>query len=101
MFIASNDFLVITESDFSCPIGNMTVYRFDPSIVSTNNIIEMNNIQNNGNANLGVLEIRNYERVGAELRNPCEVQNFSFVGASGESFEFDFTYTACCPFDTP
>ena len=101
VFIASNDFLVITESDFPCPIGNMTVYRFDPSILSTNNIIEMNNIKNNGNGNQGDLEIRNYERVGAELRNPCVVQNFPWSGASGSNFEFNFSYTACCPFDTP
>ena len=101
VFIASSTPKIITQPDFSCPLGNMDIYTFNPDLLSQRNTIEMKNIGNNGNGNYGTLQIRNYENVtpGNALINPCFITDFTFSGASGESFEFEFFYNSCC--DTP
>lgn len=97
VFIASNSPLVLTQPDFVCPLGGMQLFFFNPDLISTSNIIEMVNTQNNGNGNQGTLEIRNYEIVGNSLENPCVVRNLTFSGSSGDDFTFNFPYTECCP----
>lgn len=88
----------ITEPDFVCPLNSMTIYYFDPQLISNRNTIEMKNTQNNGNGNQGTIQIRNYKNgTGISLIEPCVVTDFNFSGASGLDFSFDFFYSECCP----
>lgn len=97
VFIGSLDnTLVITEPDFICSLSNMDIFFFDPSILKRENIIRMKNIQNNGMGNYGLLNIRNYENIDSNLENPCIVEDFTYNGASGSDFQFNFEYTNCC-----
>ena len=98
VFIASNDHNIkIVEPDFTCPLSNMNVYFFDPTIVKFgNNKITMNNIFKNKNQNMGTIEIRNYLLNGYDLISPCTVNNFQFKGGDGVDFDFNFNYTKCC-----
>ena len=99
VFIAStNTDLVITEADFTCPIGGMVIHRFDPSLLySGTNTIYMKNTQNNASGNAGAVEVRNYEVSGNNLLNPCDIQDLSFGGSSGSNFYREFTFNECCP----
>ena len=97
VFIADlNPNIVITGADFTCPISNMVVYRFDPSLLQTTNTIFMRNIQNNHNGNQGIFEVRNYLLTGNSLATPCVVSNREYIMSSGENATFTFNYTACC-----
>lgn len=97
VFIGSTSTLTIGTSDFTCPLNLMQEFFFDPALISTTNVIDMVNTQNNGNDNAGTFEIRNYELTGTVLSNACIVKNANFEGLSGESFEFNWNYTQCCP----
>tara|TARA_R100000742_G_C4279658_1_gene105073 strand:+ start:13962 stop:14630 length:669 start_codon:yes stop_codon:yes gene_type:complete len=96
VMVASNVPQIITQPNFACPLGNMTLSFFDPSLISYRNTIEMVNTQNNGNGNIGVLDISNYNVVGNQLETPCEVAEFTFSGASGDDFEFTWYHQYCC-----
>ena len=97
VFIGSTSTLTIGTSDFTCPLNLMQEFFFDPALISTTNVIDMVNTQNNGNDNAGTFEIRNYELTGTVLSNACIVKNANFEGLSGDSFQFDWNYTQCCP----
>ena len=97
VFIGSTSTLTIGTSDFTCPLNLMQEFFFDPALISTTNVIDMVNTQNNGNNNAGTFEIRNYELTGTVLSNACIVKNANFEGVSGDSFQFDWNYTQCCP----
>jgi len=102
IFIATtNENADVVSGDFACPLTLMVTNRFDPSFLNYGtNILEMRNAQNNGNGNLGTINIRNYEVNGDELSNPCVVQDVDFgYFDSGESTTLSFEYTACCPED--
>lgn len=97
VFIASLTSPSISTADFSCPIGNMVYYYFDPSLVRGGvNEIRMVNTQNNKNSNLGSIGIRNYLISGGFLTSPCVIANLSFSGASGSNFIKTFDYQTCC-----
>jgi hypothetical protein len=98
VFIASRDQSIkIAEADFSCPLDKMKVYYFDPSIVKYGaNIIEMKNIQNNGNDNEGTIGIRNYLLKKSNLISPCFVEDIQYNMNSGKDFTLSFNYTKCC-----
>ena len=97
VFIGSTSTLTIGTSDFTCPLNLMQEFFFDPALISTTNVIDMVNTQNNGNNNAGTFEIRNYELTGTVLSNACIVKNANFEGVSGDSFQFDWNYTQYCP----
>ena len=98
VFIGSlNPNLVITSSDFICPLVGMTVYRFDPALLKANNIIKMKNTQNNGNGNIGSVGIRNYLLTGNNLSAPCVIDNLTFSPSVGQDATLSFEYTECCP----
>ena len=91
----------ITSGDFKCPIGNMVIHRFDEKLVKTGvNSLKMLNIKNNGNGNLGIIEIRSYKFDGTVLSDPRVISNVPYGPAeSGENITPpDFSYT--CPEDT-
>lgn len=97
IFIADLDpSITVTSSDFACPLPGMVVYHFDPAILSTSNILEMRNTQNNGFSNLGTIGIRNYDLTGTDLTTPCFITDLNYSGVSGENFTFNFNYTSCC-----
>jgi hypothetical protein len=98
VFIATtNRSLKITKADFICPISNMKVFYFDPSIVKFGkNKLFLKNTQNNTNGNLGTIEIRNYLIVGTELKDPCKVKDLKYQMPSGNDFKISFNYTKCC-----
>ena len=56
----------------------------------------MVNTQNNGNGNIGALNISNYSVVGNQLETPCNVDDFNFSGVSGADFEFTWFHQNCC-----
>jgi len=92
----------ITSGDFACPLSLMDTYTFDPSfVVYGTNVLELRNVQNNGNGNYGEIGIRNYLIDGDDLSSPCVVDNITYSGISGVSFTLSFDYTACCPLDLP
>lgn len=101
VFIATTDSgLSVAYPDFACPMGLMETYRFNPSFVRYGeNVLELRNAQNNSSGNYGVIGIRNYEIVGGNLQNPCKVEDLTYSGTSGQSFNFTFNYTECCPGD--
>ena len=98
VFIASkNANLTIGEADFTCPMGNMKIFYFDPTILRYGeNRIELKNIKNNGNNNKGTIGIRNYLNVSNVLREPCIVEDLTFRFESGRNFGMSFNYTKCC-----
>ena len=102
IFVGSTDVnKLVTQPDFACPLNNMVVYHFSPTILTTGqNTIFMQNTQNNGNSNYGSFEIRNYEidpNNANSLINPCVVDNQQFgPAASGTDFTLTFDYTECC-----
>lgn len=96
IFIASNSTKIITQPDFACPLNNMQVFFFDPSLLAPRNEIEMKNTQNNGNGNQGTIGIRNYLTTGNTLTDPCNLDDLDFIGSSGQDFNFEFFYTSCC-----
>jgi hypothetical protein len=87
---------VITSADFTCPIANMVVYRFDPALLQATNTIFMRNIQSNNEGNLGVFQVRNYLLTGNSLSNPCVVANMNYGPPNGQNATFTFNYTKCC-----
>jgi hypothetical protein len=98
VFIANlNPALTITDPDFICPLTLMDTYRFDPSIVQANNVLELRNTQINFNGNFGNIGVRNYQLSGTDLINPCQVANYEYSAGDGESFKFYFNYESCCP----
>tara|TARA_B100001778_G_scaffold217232_1_gene179958 strand:- start:11834 stop:12496 length:663 start_codon:yes stop_codon:yes gene_type:complete len=97
VFIATLTPMIITQPDFVCPLNNMTIYNFDPQLLSNRNTIEMKNTKNNGNGNQGTIQVRNYKNgAGISLIEPCTVTDFTFSGASGLDFSFQFFYSECC-----
>ena len=101
IFIGDTDTnIVVTEPDFTCPLSGMVTYRFakDTLIVGGNNVLYMENAQQNNNANLGTVEIRNYLLVGNDLEQPCGIANLTFQGPTGSNFTFNFNYDECCQF---
>lgn len=96
VFIASTTPVTLTEPNFSCPLGGMQLFFFDPALISYRNRIEMVNTQNNGNGNVGNLGISNYDLAGSILSNPCVVDTFQFSGSSGDNFSFTWIYDQCC-----
>jgi len=96
IFIASTSTKIITQPDFACPLSNMQVFFFDPSLLAPRNEIEMKNTQNNGNGNQGSIGIRNYLTTGNTLTDPCNLDDLDFLGGSGQDFNFEFFYTSCC-----
>jgi hypothetical protein len=97
LFIADTDTnLVLTSSDFTCPINQMVKYNFNPSALHTSNVLEMRNTQNNGLGNAGSIGIRSYTQAGLNLSNPCVIADLQYAGSSGTSFTFNFNYTECC-----
>ena len=86
----------VTDPDFTCPLNLMDVYRFDPLLLTENNVIEMRNTQNNGNGNAGSVDVRNYLVSGDDLIDACVVANLSYGGDSGLDFTLNFAYTQCC-----
>jgi hypothetical protein len=92
--------VTVTEADFTCPLSNMVTYKFDSEtvILGGNNVLFMQNVQNNGNGNVGTVEIRNYLLVGNDLEQPCGVANLNYSGPSGSNFTFNFNYNECCAF---
>ena len=98
VFLATNDHtIIVKQSDFICPIGNMNIYYFDPTIIKFGkNKIKLKNVQNNHNDNLGTIEIRNYLLIGKELSEPCKIKNIPYQMNSGQNFNIDFNYTRCC-----
>jgi len=98
VFIASLDLsLTITSADFVCPILGMQVYRFDPVLLQTSNIIEMRNTQNNGNGNAGSVGIRNYLLTGSDLSAPCVIADLTYGPPNGGDATLNFDYLQCCP----
>ncbi|MGK0464780.1 hypothetical protein [Clostridium sp.] len=83
------------EADFGCPMSGMVVYYFDPVILSSSNVISMDNTQNNNNSNYGSIGVRNYLINGNSLETPREYTDFTFTGNSGGNFEFTFNFTTC------
>jgi len=72
----------------------MVVHRFNPAIVYLGaNSLNMNNIKNNSNGNLGLVQIRSYKLTGNVLDDPQVISDLTFSGVWGESFSFSFTYT--------
>lgn len=97
IFIADlNPALTLVSSDFACPLNLMQTFRFDPSILKVNNVLEMRNIQDNGSGNAGSIGIRNYELTGDDLSTPCVITDLEYIGDSGLDFFFNFNYTQCC-----
>lgn len=90
---------VITSADFTCPISNMVIYRFNPNLLQATNTILMQNIQANGAGNAGVFEVRNYLLTGTSLSSPCVIANRSYVPPNGGNATFTFDYTSCCAGD--
>lgn len=98
VFIASeNPSLVISSSDFACPLVGMVIYRFDPALLRTNNTLQMINTQDNGFGNAGTVGIRNYLLTGTDLSTPCVIADLAFNSSGGEDTVLSFTYTECCP----
>jgi len=97
VFIADLDVThVITSADFTCPISNMVIYRFNPNLLQATNTILMQNIQANGAGNAGVFEVRNYLLTGTSLSNPCVIANRNYAPPNGGNATFTFDYTSCC-----
>lgn len=96
VMVASSVPQIITQPNFVCPLNNMTLSFFDPSLISYRNEIKMVNTQNNGNGNIGTLNISNYSVVGNQLETPCNVDDFNFSGVSGDDFEFTWFHQNCC-----
>jgi hypothetical protein len=98
VFIASKNHNVkIKDADFTCPIHNMKVYYFNPSLVKYgSNTIKMKNVQRNGNGNAGNIQIRNYLLTGNYLSAPCRVNDLIFAFDNGADHSIDFNYTRCC-----
>ena len=96
VMVASNVPQIITQPNFVCPLSNMALSFFDPSLISYRNEIKMVNTQNNGNGNIGALNISNYSVVGNQLETPCNVDDFDFSGVSGDDFEFTWVHQNCC-----
>ena len=102
IFIADlNPSITVSGADFACPISNMVVYRFDPSLLQTNNVISMVNTQVNNNGNYGTVGVRNYLLTGNDLSSPCVIANLTYSGGNGASFTLPFNYTSCCEGDLP
>ena len=57
VMVASSVPQIITQPDFVCPLNNMALSFFDPSLISYRNEIKMINTQNNGNGNTGNLSL--------------------------------------------
>jgi hypothetical protein len=96
VFIGDTDPAVtIGSSDFVCPIANMVVYRFSPSILKAYNTVRMVNTQNNGSGNLGDVGFRNYLKTGTSLSAPIVLANLQYSGNSGLSFNLPFEWTSC------
>ena len=98
VFLATtNRSISIERADFTCPIANMEIYYFDPSIVRFGtNILFLKNIKNNANSNAGSIEIRNYLLKDNKLVDPCRVKDLPFRFESGLDFKIEFEYTKCC-----
>jgi len=89
--------ITISAGDFTCPLENMVIYRFDPSLLRANNLIYMKNIQNNNNGNAGTIGIRNYSLSGGVLSSPCVIYNVPYGGGSGQDLgPYSFSYATCC-----
>lgn len=100
VFIADlNPSISITGTDFACPIANMVVYRFDPSLLQESNVISMVNTQVNNNGNFGSVGVRNYSLSGNSLSAPCVITDLTYSGGNGASFTLPFNYTSCCAGD--
>jgi len=107
VFIADiNPGLVISSSDFACPLAGMVQYNFTETLLQSVNSLQMINTQNNGNGNFGTIGIRNYEVVtdattGVQsLANPCVIDDLTYSMPSGQDASFTFNYDECCPGDT-
>ena len=96
VFIGNIDPAVnITASDTVCPIANLVVYRFSPSILKAFNLVEMRNTKDNGAGNQGTLGFRNYLQTGNNLTSPITLANLNYSGGNGESFSFNFEWLTC------
>jgi hypothetical protein len=87
----------ITGSDFACPMGNIQVYRFSPSLlrIGSNNL-QMINTQQNNNGNYGSVGIRSYTKEGNSLLDLVVIDNLIYAGGDGESFDFTFNLDRLC-----
>lgn len=96
VFIGNTDpAVVITSSDFVCPLTGMVTYRFSPTILKAYNLVEMRNTLNNGNNNQGSLGFRNYLQTGNNLSSPVVLADLTYLGASGLNFRFNFEWLTC------
>jgi hypothetical protein len=96
VFIGNTDpAVVITSSDFVCPLTGMVTYRFTPTILKAYNLVEMRNTLNNGNNNQGSLGFRNYSLSGNNLSSPVVLADLTYLGASGLNFIFNFEWLTC------
>lgn len=96
VFIGNTNPLVnITASDTACPIANLVVYRFSPSILKAYNLVEMRNTKDNGAGNEGTLGFRNYLQTGNNLTSPIVLANLNYLGGNGVSFSFNFEWLTC------
>lgn len=96
----TNPSVNVTEPDFTCPLSGMTTYRFNENnlLVAGNNVLYLQNAQDNGNGNYGIVEVRNYVLDGNDLIQPCGIANLEYSGPSGSNFTLNFTYDQCCEF---
>lgn len=95
VFLATSkeDYVVIP--DFICELVAMQPYYFNYGLLlNGTNTIFMDNVQNNGNNNLGSIGIRIYDIsiTGDSLVNPRVVADPAFIGDSGVDFTIEFEY---------
>lgn len=98
VFIGSEDTSLQIEdanSDFVCPMSNMDVFHFNPSmLVKGRNKITMINTQKNFNGNYGQLELRHYTRIGSSnnLQVLEVIDDLTFSGPTGANMNLSFDY---------
>lgn len=95
VFIAGDGDIV--GADFACPIDNMVVYRFSSTLLRIGtNTLRMENIAISNNGNFGSIGIRSYTKNGTSLFDPITIDNLTYSGGDGESFDFTFKLDRLC-----
>ena len=88
---STNESLFLAESTFLCPIPGMSVHYFNPNILAAGtNLLHMINVQNNNYGNYGMIQVKSFETIGSELRNPCDIDSAAFCRLScGTIIDYD------------
>ena len=99
---STNASLFLAESTFLCPIAGMSVHYFNPNILlAGTNSLDMINVQNNNHGNYGMIQVKSFEIIGSELKNPCDIDSIAYGGYSGTSMiiNLNIPQDTCCGTD--